>query len=977
MNAFPLAPVSAFLILVVISSGVSGKTIHVDSTVGPGGDGASWHGAFQKLQDALAVAGVKDTIKVAGGVYYPDEGGGATPNSSSETFLVPDQVQLLGGYKPADPSGSRDIATNLTVLSGDITQDDVNVDGNDIAESSSQLSGTNSSNVMTATGSTGKTLLEGFVITAGWDRASSGGGVLVTGGMLEIVHCWFVGNRSAGRGGALHLANSAVEVTNCLFSGNEADARGGAVGTVTGTDSKFTNCFFSGNLSQRGGAINFNDSTDEVTNCTISGNSATSNGGAIQAANGASVTIENTIIWRNHAAGVRNGAGSSIDLIPGASANVSSNSIVENSSGPNPLFVSEINPASAPLTAGNFRLRSGSPAINTGEPGQNGTAVDVAFNPRVQSVTIDLGAYEYVPRIIHVDVGAFGADNGTSWANAFEDLETALAAANTADEVHLANGIYIPPTAGDSFDLKRDVSMYGGYPPGGGVPRDPVLHPVILSGDVGLDDTNIDGNSIAETTGDLGGINCFTVMKAAAGHALGPGNIIDGLIFTAGRANSLAGSGGPNTQGGAVFLEDDYPQFRDCVFSGNEARNGGGALFLNGSNGLLLENDGPVFEGCTFTGNLSLFFGGGAHLEGGRGVFRRCLLKENSGSSGSAVHLGGNGGITEFHETSFLGNTSSASPSAGTIFVGNLTGSTALTNCLIAGNDGYGIAANAPVTVRSSTVAGNKGRPANKIGGSFQVWNTIFWGNELLFQSDGTGSREEFYHCLVEGFEGNTWSPATTRGNLDGTDAGNDPQFVSPLSVASAPAVGGNYRLTISSPVLSQGDNEETPLLLDLAGDPRLSGHTIDMGCYEFPLADVDGDGLSDAYELAHTTPASATALDPNMNLDGDVHTALEEFAFGGNPNVAEGAEELVRMEIGSGVTFAMAIIWTPNPDAIHFVRIVPEHSLDLGLADPWKVFGAKVATASFGGQPGELMVTTQTFLPLPPAQYLRLRAQK
>src|SRR6188768_4163455 len=68
---------------------------------------------------------------------------------------------------------------------------------------------------------------------------------------------------------------------------------------------------------------------------------------------------------------------------------------------------------------------------------------------------------------IYVDVNSFGAvHNGTSWASAFVDLQHALAAAASGDEIHVADGTYKPTSTTDrtiSFQLKNGVSLIGGY----------------------------------------------------------------------------------------------------------------------------------------------------------------------------------------------------------------------------------------------------------------------------------------------------------------------------------------------------------------------------------------------------------------------------------------------------------------------------------------------------------------------------------
>ncbi|MDR1106635.1 MAG: hypothetical protein LBL44_09785, partial [Treponema sp.] len=70
-----------------------------------------------------------------------------------------------------------------------------------------------------------------------------------------------------------------------------------------------------------------------------------------------------------------------------------------------PKFVDPRLPASAPSTAGNYRLQAGSPVINKGSnsfynpaqtPDLSGISTDLDGNPRLNG-TVDMGAYEVVP----------------------------------------------------------------------------------------------------------------------------------------------------------------------------------------------------------------------------------------------------------------------------------------------------------------------------------------------------------------------------------------------------------------------------------------------------------------------------------------------------------------------------------------------------------------------------------------------------
>ena len=48
---------------------------------------------------------------------------------------------------------------------------------------------------------------------------------------------------------------------------------------------------------------------------------------------------------------------------------------------------------------------------------------------------------------------------------------------------------------------------------------------------------------------------------------------------------------------------------------------------------------------------------------------------------------------------------------------------------------------------------------------------------------------------------------------------------------------------------------------------------------------DSDGDGMSDSFEMTHTSPPSPTALNPGDDLEPDGLTNLQEYQFGTNPN--------------------------------------------------------------------------------------------
>ena len=116
-------------------------------------------------------------------------------------------------------------------------------------------------------------------------------------------------------------------------------------------------------------------------------------------------------------------------------------------------------------------------------------------------------------RILYVDAGASGANDGSAWADAFTDVQDALAAAARGDEIWVAEGVYKPvvpadsanvtnPERGELFQLKNGVSLYGGFAgnEANRDERDVLIYPTILSGDLlGNDTDNVDPDDPARS----------------------------------------------------------------------------------------------------------------------------------------------------------------------------------------------------------------------------------------------------------------------------------------------------------------------------------------------------------------------------------------------------------------------------------------------------------------------------------------------
>jgi len=168
--------------------------------------------------------------------------------------------------------------------------------------------------------------------------------------------------------------------------------------------------------------------------------------------------------------------------------------------------------------------------------------------------------------ILYVDKNATGNHTGVSWANAYTDLQEALAYVRSAvcgsiNTIYVAQGPYSPGTdEGNSFELPDNISVYGGFPTGGCEfsQRNPEQHPTILSGRI--DDTR--RNETIVKMGDSTLLDGFTVTEnSRSGYGIyGSG---DDFIINQCTVEKNLGYG--------IYIEDGNATVRWCQIRNNEA----------------------------------------------------------------------------------------------------------------------------------------------------------------------------------------------------------------------------------------------------------------------------------------------------------------------------------------------------------------------------------------------------------------------
>lgn len=324
--------------------------------------------------------------------------------------------------------------------------------------------------------------------------------------------------------------------------------------------------------------------------------------------------------------------------------------------------------------------------------------------------------------------------------------------------------------------------------------------------------------------------------------------------------NSLFDDNSGSSGGGALLANSPRPTVHDCTFTDNTAVSGGGLCTAS-----------STVERCTFEGNYAIT---GAAIDADTELtVVDCVFRDNESSSG--------GGALYLYETeatvigcSFVGNTGAHGGAIDitdydwwyepltvidTTFDGNAAryggaieasgAALDFTNVRFSGNyDDTGQGSGGAIYLYDSEMTANNvsfsGNATSVEGGdvylveaSATLDNCVLWGSTpgSLFVNNAT---VELYHTGIEGGwagDGNldlTADPFTDAAGPDGLVGTEDDDLT--LAPGSVCVDGGDDASLPADWADRDADGDlAEPLPLDLAGNPRSGGVSVDMGAYE------------------------------------------------------------------------------------------------------------------------------------------------
>jgi predicted outer membrane repeat protein len=629
----------------------------------------------------------------------------------------------------------------------------------------------------------GPVVIINTTFTANDGGTDYGGAIYSQGSSLTLTNATFAGNRS-GTGGAIYKDNGSLAITNSSFLGNRAiSGQGGALYNDTVSDPVITNAIFSGNWSNGpGGAMYNQNSNPLLTNVTFSGNLSPYNPGGAIANSDSTVQLVNGVLWGNSAGTNGNIPGHQIFggnvVISHTLVQSGTNDFlaVNLTTGPgvittNPLFAAAVAASAAPTTTGNYRLQTGSPAIDSGDNNAISLPTDLDGNPRIQNGTVNMGAYETpVPAL----PCAATRDAGITiyFSAAAAAVQQAVDAASPGDTVKIAGactGVQAIGGFTQTVDVAKALTLQGGYTATNWTTTYPITQPTTLDA--------LSGGRVISATAPLA-VTALTLQHGAAADYGGgirtnsPLTLTNVTVYS----NTAQLGGGVYAEGASIYAASMV--VTGSQFLSNTAANGmgGGLMFFGhltvaesrfdgnhaewGRGGGIYATGPFTLTGVTFTNNSVAQSGatGGAVYAGPGPATGIIATMTNITVTGNSAFDGGGGiGLGSFGRVMILGGHFEAnrctanSCSGGALTLSDRPATIAATRFISneAGYQGGGLYTSGAITITQGLFERNVLRQSGGMGGGMAAGGTsvtaVVSDTHFVSNTAGTGGGVRFF----------------------------------------------------------------------------------------------------------------------------------------------------------------------------------------------------------------------------------------